>query len=147
MRWAAASIVASLAWTACSLAGIDRPVNIEPGKDFNLKPGQSALAPGANWRVGFEGVTADSRCPKGERCVWAGDATVRVSLQQASGPKQMAELHTAQGAVQSVRMLGVEVRLLRLEPYPVSGKTLTSQDYVATLTVPLAPSPAAAAER
>ena len=145
MKLAAATIVASLAWTACSMAGPARPVPIEPGKDFSLKAGESAQTPDGSLQVGFDGVTADSRCPKGTQCVWAGDATARVWLQQGPGPKQMHELRAAAGAAQAVRVLGHELRLLRLDPYPVSGRPIAQGDYVATLS--LSRSPTADPER
>ena len=135
MRLAAATIVASLAWTACSMAGPARPVHIEPGKNFSLRTGESAQAHDDALRVGFEGVTADSRCPKGEQCVWAGDATARVWLQHGSGPRETRELHAAPGAAQAVRVLDHELRLVRLDPYPVTGKPIAKADYVATLTL------------
>ncbi len=127
-------IVASLAWTACSVAGSAGPtMSFEVGKAFRLKPGQSAQAAGQALRVGFDGVVADSRCPKGEQCVWAGDATVKVWLQQGSGPKQTRELHVAPGAAQTATALGHELRVVSLDPYPVTGKTIANADYVATL--------------
>lgn len=133
MRFAAATTVASLVWTACSVAG--PPVPVEAGKSFSLRIGESARAGTEALRVGFEGVTADSRCPKAERCVSAGDATVRVWLQRGSGPKEVRELHTAPGATQAANAQNHEVRLLRLDPYPVTGKPIAKGDYSATLTL------------
>jgi hypothetical protein len=106
---------------------------IEPGATFNLRAGEFAQTADGAWRVGFEGVTADSRCPKGERCVWAGDATVRIWLQKGTGPKQTHELQAAAGAAQAVRVLDQELRLVRLDPYPVSGKAVERAAYIATL--------------
>jgi hypothetical protein len=133
MERVAATIVAALAWTACSMAGPGQPLPIEPGQDFSLRAGESAQARDTGLRVGFKGVTADSRCPKGERCVWAGDAIARVWLQLGSSPRETRELHTAAGAAQAAYALDHELRLLRLEPYPVTGKAIAKGDYVATL--------------
>jgi hypothetical protein len=135
MKLAAAAIFTSLAWTACSMAGVDRPLSIEPGQRFNLRAGEFVQTSDGGWRVGFEGVTADSRCPKGERCVWAGDATVRIWLQKGTGPKQTHDLNGAAGPAQAVRVLDQELRLLRLEPYPVNGKLISREAYVATLSL------------
>jgi hypothetical protein len=135
MRLATATIGASLLWVACSMAGPALPGVVDPGKHFSLKSGESVQTRDKALRIGFETVSADSRCPKGEMCVWAGDATVHVWLQQGSGPRQTRELHTAPGARQSARVLNVEVRLVRLEPYPVTGKPIAAPDYVATLTL------------
>ncbi len=132
-RAAAAIIVAALVWTACSVAGPVRSELIEPGQDFSLRPGELVQLRGDSLHVGFAGVAADSRCPRGEQCVWAGDATVRIWLQRGAGPRQARELRAAAGAGQTARALDHEVRLVRLEPHPVAGKALARQDYVATL--------------
>lgn len=106
---------------------------IEQGQDFSLRTGESAQTRDGALRIGFDGVTADSRCPKGEQCIVAGDATARVWLQRGSGPKETRELHTATGTTQSVRVLDQVVRLVRLDPFPVTGKAIPKTDYVATL--------------
>lgn len=145
MKLAAATVVASLAWTGCSTAGPASPVPIETGKAFSLKTGESAQTRDGSLRVGFDDVTADSRCPKGVQCVWAGDATVRVWLQHGSGPRETRELHTSPSAAQSARVLDHDLALVRLDPYPVNGRPTVKADYVATLT--LGRGPAAAPER
>jgi hypothetical protein len=111
------------------------PVTIAPGKSFSLKVGERAQIASGGWVVGFDGVTADSRCPKGEQCVWAGDATVRVWVQFGAGPREMRELHLAPGKPQATRVQNQELRLLRLDPYPFSGKVIAQADYRATLTL------------
>jgi hypothetical protein len=120
---------------ACALALPDVPVSVQAGQSFSLKPGQSAHLQRSALRVGFDDVVADSRCPKGERCFSAGDATARVWLQMGSGARQAYELHTAPGAVQTLRVQGHELRLLRLDPYPTAGKPVASSPYAALLTL------------
>jgi len=127
------SVSVSLSWTACSAAGPTPPAPIETAKTFSLRVGESAQARAGILRVGFEGVTADSRCPKGEHCVWAGDATARIWLQRGSGPAETRDLHTAPGAAQRASAFDHEVQLVRLEPYPSAGQAVAKGDYVATL--------------
>ncbi|MDC8770229.1 hypothetical protein [Roseateles albus] len=120
-----------------------RPAQIELGTQFSLKAGDfaqmgealkgTAVLDRAGLRIGFEGVSADSRCPKGEQCIWAGDATVRVWLQQGTGPKELRELNAAEGLAQTAYAYGYALRLLSLAPYPVSGKAIAASDYVLTL--------------
>jgi len=130
---AAALIGVTLTWAACSMAGPHPVVDIQHGRDFSLRAGESAQTRDGALRVGFDGVTADSRCPKGEQCIRAGDATVRVWIQQGSGAKETRELRTAPEAAQSLRVLDHFIRLMRLDPIAVSGKTIAKTDYVATL--------------
>jgi len=124
-----------MAWTACSTAGPVAPLPIETGKAFSLQVGEMAQAADKGLRVGFDGVSTDSRCPKGEQCVWAGDATVRVWLHWGVGRREMRELHLAPGKPQATRVRNQELRLLRLDPYPVSGKAIAQANYRATLTL------------
>jgi hypothetical protein len=146
MKLAALSTVASLMWAACSLAGPPPPAQaLAAGKPVSLKVGESALAPDADLQVGFEGVTADSRCAKGAQCFWAGDATVRVWLRQGLGAKEFRELHTAAGKAEATAAGRHELRLLRLDPMPRASQTLAQADYV--LTLGLSPLVAGQAER
>jgi hypothetical protein len=131
----AAAIVASLGWTACTMAGPASAIIFEPGTAFGLKAGESAQARDGMLRVGFDGVTADSRCPKGVQCVWAGEATVQVWLQRGAGPKEARSLHLPPGKGPAVRILDLELRLLRLDPHPVGERSIAPTDYVATLIV------------
>jgi hypothetical protein len=128
MRPAAATLLLAL----CCAAGADEPRRIEAGKPFSLRAGQSALTADGTLRIGFEGVSADSRCPKGERCVWAGDATVRVWLQRGAAARIPLELHTAPAVA---RAGPAPVRLVSLEPQPVSGRVLAPHEHVATLVL------------
>lgn len=148
MNRVAAIIVASLACAACAAAGPmqpSQPMLVHPGQPFSLQAGQSAQAAqaaqaaGGAWQVGFEGVTSDSRCPRGVQCVWAGDATVRIWWRRGAGSQQQGELHLGGGLRHGS---GGEVptaaarpgpRLVALDPYPTAGRDMAQQDYVATL--------------
>jgi hypothetical protein len=133
IRRAAAAIAASLAWSACSVAGPSTATPIEPGQDFSLRAGESGQTRDGGLRIGFDGVIADSRCPKGEQCVRAGDATVRVWIQAGAGQKEARELRTAPDAAQSARVMDQFIRLVRLDPIAVTGKAIAKTEYVATL--------------
>lgn len=143
MRLLAVTVMSSLAWAACSMAGPDRPLQIELGQRFSLQVGQSAQTRDGALRVGFEGVAADSRCPKGERCVWAGDATAKVWLQLGSAPREVRELHTQPGPAQATHFAGHELRLIELGPYPAAARMPVPADYVATLMLIRAVAPVA----
>lgn len=135
MRLAAVTIAAAFAWTACSGAGPVRPVVVEAGKEFRLRVGQSAGVADGELQVGFDGVVSDSRCAKGEQCIRAGDAVVRVWLQRRNGPRETRELRFPPDATPAARPPDAEIRLVRLEPVPVSGRPIAPGDYVATLAL------------
>jgi hypothetical protein len=137
MARVALAVSSLLLASACSGAGVTAapsatPLPVQPGQPFALKAGQVAAA-ADGLRIGLDGVSADSRCPKGEQCVWAGDATVHVWWQQAGGARQSGELHTAPGRAASIAVAGRSLRLLRLEPWPVSGRPIAPVDHVAHL--------------
>ncbi len=134
MRRFLSMFVATLA-SVTSVAGSSEPKRVALGESFQLKVGESVEIEAEALQFGFEGVSADSRCPKGEQCIWEGDATVRVWLQKTSERKEAHELHTAPKEEPEVNYLGYGVKLQRLDPYPVSGKTIERGDYQATFEV------------
>lgn len=131
-RFAGLACVAILAPVVGSVAGPSEPKNAVFGESFSLGVGESARIEAGALQIGFEDVPADSRCPKGEQCIREGDATVRVWLQKASETKETHELHTSPKEQGALSYLSHQVRLLRLDPYPVTGRTIARGDYLAT---------------
>jgi hypothetical protein len=119
---------------------------VDPGSDFSLASGESAQLRATTLKVGFEGVTADSRCSRGEQCVWAGDAIVRVWLQQGSAPRRYGELRATPHPAQALHFGAYDLRLVRLDPYPVASQAVAQSAYIATFAVG-PPGPPAASDR
>jgi hypothetical protein len=102
------------------------------GEAFSLRVGASQQVDGDRLRVGFEAVVADSRCPRGARCVAAGEARVRIWLADGRG-RETRELETPAAPTASFRSYTVE--LLQLEPYPTLDREIAPGDYSVTLVV------------
>ncbi len=136
----------TLAWPAGCVAASEEPGIVALGEAFRLKVGES-VGIAEVLQVGFDDVSADSRCPKGEQCLREGEATVRVSLREAAAPKEIGELHISSQDEGALTWRGYEVKLLRLDPYPISGKAIPRGDYVATLEVTRGTSTSAAPDR
>ena len=85
--------------------------------------------------IKFVEVTGDSRCPKGEQCVWEGDATVRISVSRGAGPAETQDLHTSSREPGEQAGGGYRIRLMGLDPQPVTGRSTPQADYEATLQV------------
>ncbi len=102
---------------------------------FQLRIGRSTVIAGESLEIGFEAVSADSRCGKGEVCVWEGDAVVQVWLRHTGGSSQALVLHTAARQPGAAVAGDYGVRLLALDPLRMSGHAIATADYVATLTV------------
>jgi len=130
---AALVFVAAMVPADGSLAASSQPHKAALGERFTLRVGESAQIDAEALQIGFEDVPADSRCPRGEQCIREGDAAVRVWLQKAPGPRETLELRTAPKEQSAMRYLSYDVRLVRLDPYPTSGRTIARGDYVATL--------------
>lgn len=68
------------------------------GQPIELRRGTSAILP-EGLKVAFDDVRSDSRCPMDAICVWAGDATVAVSLSQVSNGRAERELQDRKSVV------------------------------------------------
>ena len=140
-RMAYASCCGVLLFAACSMLALGCAAN--PGDsiavsldgNFELRVGQSAVLGTDDLTIRFEGVSADSRCGKGDVCVWEGDAAVDVALQLAGALKEVHQLHTNPRFPNSVMYKGFSVRLVALLPQPLSGRPPATGDYVAIIQV------------
>lgn len=84
--------------------------------------------------VRFVAVPEDSRCPKGEQCIVAGKARVALEISVDGGTPTEVELGTAEGHGE-MDVAGFQVTLAGLAPYPVSGRQIRPEEYVATLVL------------
>ena len=101
--------------------------------EFKLKVGQEVKVHEAGIKVSINAVVEDSRCPTGVQCIWAGNGKVSVRLSKDKREAVSVELNTTEP--KSSTYEGYEVRLVRLDPYPKDGSTISKDDYVATLMV------------
>jgi hypothetical protein len=125
------AVVAAIVAAGCfnSLTGPDAVV----GMPFDLKAGAvSALPDGA--RLRFDRVTADSRCPMDAMCVWAGDATVAITLTPSKGSSESRDLHVQPSGSQ-VSYANYLITLSALAPYPRASQDIRLGDYIATFVV------------
>jgi hypothetical protein len=127
---------AGCAATPAAAAG-DAPVKTPPpaGAELRLAAGQSTRVDAASLAIAFKGVAADSRCAKGETCIWEGSATVQLTVTGNEGARDL-ELHTAARAgPDSAAYGGWTIRLVTLEPVPISGREIAPDSYVVTLGI------------
>src|SRR6187455_2085851 len=103
------------------------------GKPFELKAGSVSTLPDGT-RLGFERVESDSRCPMDVVCVWAGDATISVTLNPAKGQTESREMHT-QPTGSQISYASYTITLTALAPYPRSRREVPAAGYVATFVV------------
>ena len=126
-------VMASEYTSAAPATGVEAKAAL--GENFSLRPGEWASIEGEPLRVGFIGVTGDSRCPTGERCVWEGDATVKIWLEPRGGSREEREISISGKESGQGGGSRYKVRVMRLDPRPVSGRPIEPSDYSATLQV------------
>lgn len=128
------------AWLALATLGCSSNPTVAPapGEPFVIAEREAVELEQAGFSVEFHGVIADSRCPTDTRCMWGGNAEIRLLL--TSLDKQRATtitLHTA-GDTQRSRSrcaFGHTLTLLDLQPERVSGGSALLNSYAVTMMV------------
>ncbi|MFL5482211.1 MAG: hypothetical protein ACJ8AK_08450 [Gemmatimonadaceae bacterium] len=120
-----------------SCATVDTAVVANPGAEFNLAVGKSATINGTDYRITFNRVTEDSRCPVDVQCVWAGDAKIELTLSRNGAPRDTRVISVTPPNNEAT-VGDVKVRFVSLAPTPRQSEPPASRPYVAQLLV-LAP--------
>ncbi len=124
---ALAAIVLVMAGCAgVNAAGDDR---VALGKEFTLPVGQVVSVSGENLSIKFLAVTADSRCPRGAQCIWAGEAKcdVQITLNGEASTVTLKESGGTTGLTQTT--FGAYKISFQLQPYPEVGHQPAAGDY------------------
>lgn len=139
-----------LALMSCVAAGCASPsqqtgpgspssgVLVQSGKAFDLAVGGQANVEGAAITVRFTGVSQDSRCPSDVQCVWAGNATLKLTLTGPRDARSDVTLNTLTEP-RAVSFSGHRVSLIGLKPTPQSGTSIPPLSYVASFEVARVP--------
>lgn len=88
----------------------------------------------SNVMIAFEKIIQDSRCPKDVTCIWEGDAEVGLALVLGTAIHRFT-LHTNRGFAMDTTIKGKHIRMVSLEPYPVSTSEIKTEDYRVVLQV------------
>jgi len=82
-----------LAACGTSPAGTGDARRVTDGEDFTIGAGESVML-GDSSRLRYVRVVADSRCPPGAQCVWAGDAELELEWSREGGAPEVFSVHT-----------------------------------------------------
>ena len=123
---------------AILLAGCNSTAGPQLGDQFTLRYGQSASITELDLWVRFIDVVDDSRCPSDVECVWSGDGAVLLEVAPLNGDSKEDVVHTSLEPHQ-IPLGRAELRLVRLDPYPVTTRPIAPHDYVVTLVTRLTP--------
>ena len=130
----------TLLWTvlplAVALAGFGscdpqgEPAGAPAPPRFELKLGEAATPLAGGPTLTFAEVVADSRCPTGVTCVWAGQVTVAVEVSGAGAAQRRRELTLGPDPYKAEADLdGYRLRLLSVDPHPQAGTKIERSAY------------------
>ena len=108
-----------------------------PGQEQSakLRVGETLELRGADTSLTFVRVERDSRCPKGARCIRAGEAVVVFSVGgEVGGVSTLTfEVPSGGGASQSFRDYRIEIT--GLDPQAETDVEIARADYIATMAI------------
>ena len=106
-------------------------------KQFDLKVGQTITVKSENIAVNFLEVPGDSRCPSDVVCIWAGQVSVVVNV--TKNGENLGDVTLTLGFSNpdlSVKNVGgYYIKVIAVNPYPVSTHKIEQSEYIATLVV------------
>lgn len=117
-------------------AQVDVPARASLGVPFTLAPEGTAEFEGSDIYVKFIEVTEDSRCPSDVVCIWAGQVSVSVNLFTSDSHLGTFALTLGAGNNSSVAehyVEGFKIKLLEVQPYPVSTHQIAPSEYRSSL--------------
>jgi hypothetical protein len=102
-------------------------------QEFRLSPGETASLAAEGLKIKFESVTADSRCPQGVTCIWAGEAKCQttVTLNKTTVPLVL----TVSGSSPSQTAVEGYTLSYNLTPYPQAQQTIEKSAYILVMKV------------
>lgn len=86
-----------------------------------------------DFRIQMVGVE-DSRCPNGANCFWEGNAAVHLKLTNQS-QEEFIVLNTFDNMLRDTALMGYEIKLGKVKPYPSLDETISFSDYKIILKV------------
>jgi hypothetical protein len=130
----------------CTSAPASLPSDIQRilGQEFTLPVGQTAVIKSEGLALKFEAVTADSRCPLGAQCIWAGEAKSQINLTfstpetpSAAAVVVLTEMGGTGGNAQTTwTNKNAQYTIShKLTPYPEVGKSINAADYKLVLNI------------
>jgi hypothetical protein len=104
------------------------------GQPFEVRQDEETQIKSVELRIKFNSVQEDSRCPKGENCIWEGNARIELKVAIAGQKEALVQLNTSREPQEAVYQ-GYTIKLVSLNPYPGKKSISKPSHYVATLLV------------
>jgi len=108
--------------------------NAQRAQTVKVMVGKQAKASRSQVTVKFVSLVEDSRCAEGTNCVWAGNATIKVSIRRGSDPAETFEMNTNEGA-KGAAYGPYAINLISLTPVPKANVRINRNAYTATFSI------------
>jgi uncharacterized Zn finger protein len=121
----------------CNESDDDNSVSAKLGEQFYIKVGQTESINSENIKIKLLEVTNDSRCASDVVCIWAGEVKAVLNVSINNQDKGDTTLTLGAGNTdQSIENIGgYSVKVLAVNPYPVSTHQIEQSEYIVTLIV------------
>ncbi len=103
-------------------------------QELEMKVGDQKSADRGRITVKFVSIVEDSRCPLDAKCVWAGNAKVKVAVSKGKMAPKFVELNTGQDP-NSVKLYGYKISLEGLTQNHPAMMGPFDRPLVATLSI------------
>jgi hypothetical protein len=100
---------------------------------LTVKHTKQGFAKKSKLKIKFLEVVEDSRCPTGAQCIWAGNAKIKVLIDNGT-TKQEFVMNTTDGP-KGDSFSGWAIYLEELTPYPKSGSATDPKKYHAKFKI------------
>lgn len=105
------------------------------GNAFELNVGESAIIDTTRYRVRFEEIRDDSRCPEGVECAWAGEAEIILSVLTPAQDTVLLAANAGTSAAAQPIGDGYFLRVLQLRPPARAQEEIPMDEYVVRMVV------------
>lgn len=106
------------------------------GRAFDLRVGERVIMRKTRLSLRFLPVRDDSRCPSDVTCVWAGNARVQLLATNGRETKTITlNSNISAPSPADGSFAGYTVKLVNLNPYPLSKRRIAPGGYVVRLVV------------
>jgi len=103
-------------------------------RDIVLTPGRPVRVDGTRLAVTLHAIVDDSRCPEGVTCIWAGDVSARIGIDDGEGSAREVTLHLNTSERDIVHG-DLRLTLMSVTPYPKADEKIAPESYRATMRV------------
>ena len=102
-------------------------------KRVSIANGREKVVPGFGIKIKFLDVIEDSRCPKGQTCIWAGNA--KLNIQVFAGRRASTFEINSTLSPQTITIGGYDIKLESLGPRPDTDGKPDKGRYTAVFAV------------